>query len=273
MVATPPDAPDGIAPRSPEDFDANLQPLQDQWRSALDDLLSRWPDLQAPWEEDLLGQLQHAVLSGDMHALAGILPDLDPVPGEIEDALYDLARQAGEHTRSQAADQDIELPSASLGRAWLAGVATVSAATLGAGLAMSTIREGMRAWGRGSTATRVADQVRIRLDELTTAQPEYVLGGAMTAAQHYGRMLTARGGPGAALYADEILDNRTCKYCRAVHRRWLGNLEDPSEPWTLTYPVRGYVDCLGHDRCRGQIVYVWRGGTDWTKWVEKEPLR
>lgn len=272
-VASPPLAPDGIAPETPEDYDPGLFTLQDQWDAAVTDMMTKWPKLQAAWEDDLLDKMQQAVLSGDPVGLSGILPDVGVVPDEIRDMMLDLAVDAGLHTREQAAKQSIDLPSAGISGDIFQDIALAVANAIGAGLAMSVVRETMRNWGYGSTSNLIEERVRIRLGELTLAQPEYMIGGAATSAQHVGRMLTARGGPGAALYSSEILDGRTCKYCRAVHRRWLGNLDDPEQPWLRTYPIRGYVDCLGHDRCRGMIVYVWRGGDDWREWVEKEPFR
>ncbi|MDQ1248223.1 MAG: hypothetical protein QG597_2595, partial [Actinomycetota bacterium] len=120
---------------------------------------------------------------------------------------------------------------------------------------------------------QVTEQVREHLEALTTAQPEYVLGGALTQAQHAGRESTIVSGPSAALYADEVLDRATCPSCKQINRKWVGNSDDPARPWTLLYPVRGYVGCAGRDRCRGQLVAVWRGGTDWEKWVEQPPQR
>jgi hypothetical protein len=82
-------------------------------------------------------------------------------------------------------------------------------------------------------------------------------------------MSTLRAAPSAAYYGSEQNDANTCALCHEVNGRWLGNTLGEAE---AEYPTGGYARCLGRDRCRGQVVAVWRGGADSSEWIEKEPV-
>lgn len=275
VPAPVPEPPDGIPASLPEEALPDLGVLQTQWQQRLDGMLEEWPTVSEPLIDRLVAQVAAAEASGDLVAVQDLSVVTYDVAVWAEDASMALAAGAAEIAAREADDQDVEVSAGRPDHGLLASVAQVSAATLGAGLVLSAVREALRWWGRrgASPSGVVAGAVREHLLGLTAAQPEYVLGGMLTGAQREGRAATARSGPGAALYSSEKLDSNTCKNCRDVNGKWLGNSDDPNEPWMDTYPVRGYVHCLGRDRCRGQIVYVWRGGSDWTKWIEKEPWR
>lgn len=272
-----PSPPEGIPGELPDEALPEMSGLQDDFESRLDGLISRWPDLSAPLITSLVDQVAAAEDAGNLVGLQDLSVTTFDQAAQIEEVLVAAATWAAEYAAAEAADQDVEIGVGRPDRNLLAASAQVSAATLGAGLVMSATREALRWWGRRSApsgaGSLVADAVGTHLASLTTAQSEYVLGGAITGAQREGRASTARAGPSQALYGSEVLDTATCKNCRVIHGKWLGNSDDMGEPWLRTYPVRGYVHCLGRDRCRGQIVYVWRGGTDWKKWIEKEPWR
>jgi hypothetical protein len=273
MVAEPPTPPEGIPAQLPPEAipESGLRKLQGDWSRALARLIAGWPDVVAPLNSSAVDQVLQAAMSADLIAIGQISLNSTDLAAWIETELLDLANLAAERAADDADRQDVEVAPGTPDRHLMSSVAQVSAATLAAGIVLSASREAARVWrNRHARAGEVADAVAAHLESLTTAQPEYVLGGALSGGQREGRASTARRGPGQALYASEILDTATCKYCRAVDRRWLGNSDDPAEPWLLTYPSRGYVDCLGRDRCRGQVVYVWRGGRDWRKWIEKE---
>lgn len=260
-----------VAEKLPDDFDPGFDELQKQWEDARSELLRQWPGMSESAVRSIVDQVRNLVLSGDRLGLNGVsVPYLD-MAAQIEAAMLALADLAAEHAVGEADRQEIVLNKGLVDRHYLASLSQVLAGTLTSGLIMSGIREALRLWGN-NMVSGVAEGVDKHLGTLTDAQPAYILGGGFTGAQREGRMSTALGGPGAALYSSEILDRNTCKYCRAIDGMWLGNLEDPLKPWEATYPAGGYVDCLGRDRCRGQIVYVWRGGSDWKKWVEKDPI-
>jgi hypothetical protein len=263
---------DGPPGELPDEALPDFTDLQDDYEQRLGVMLDGWDERAAPLIDSIVDQVDLAAASGDLLALQGLSLVTYDLAAWAQDASTQAAMTAAEIASAEAEDQGVEVPPGHPDTHLLASVAQLSAATLGAGLILSATRQAMRWWTR-RRAGAVSSEVRRHLESLTMAQPKYVLGGMLTGAQREGRWATARGGPGAALYSSEVLDHATCKYCRAVHGRWLGNTDDPAEPWLKTYPTRGYVDCLGEDRCRGQIVYVWRGGDDWKKWVEKEPWR
>jgi HK97 family phage portal protein len=266
-----PEPPEGIPARLPAEAFADLTDVQESWQAALDQLLGDLSDLTAAQRRHLVDQIGDLVAAGDVSGLAGVLVDATGVTPVIEEALIDLARKAARQAADEAADQDIEVAPGHVDSHRLSTIAVVASSTLAAGLAMSAIREALRVWAPRSTPTDVTTAVEQHLDDLTDAQPRLVLGGVLTSAQHDGRLATMLTGPTTALYASEILDTNTCGPCAAVNRRWLGNSDDPAQPWLATYPAGGYIACKGRERCRGQIVAVWRGGTDWTKWIEKQP--
>lgn len=258
--ATPAELPTGAGP--------DLTPVQDSWQQALDALLATWAGYTTVQKTALVEQVRQAVAAGDVIALTGLHAASLDAAAALEEAMVALAADAAGQVVAEAAAQDVTISTGTVQRFGLAATAQVAAASLTAGLAMSAGRAALRSWGPGSTPDQVTTVVTEHLDLLTDAQAEDVLGGALTQAQHEGRLATITAGPSAALYSDEVLDRATCPNCRAVNRKWLGNSDDPLRPWLLTYPIRGYLDCLGRDRCRGQVVAVWRGGSDWRKWVE-----
>src|SRR5690606_28814029 len=151
-------------------------------------------------------------------------------------AMTALAEDAAAQVVAEAADQDVDIPAGLITRAMFEQAADVAAGTLADGLVLSAVREALRVWGPSSTPEQVAEQVREHLESLTDAQPRYVLGGALSHAQHEGREATILSGPSAAIYADEVLDRATCRACRRVNRKWLGNSDDPAKPWRALYP-------------------------------------
>lgn len=67
-----------------------------------------------------------------------------------------------------------------------------------------------------------------------------------------GRIETAGEMEPAEVWASEIMDRATCAPCSHVDGKDYASMEDARED----YPVAGYVGCLGEDRCRGTLVFV-----------------
>jgi HK97 family phage portal protein len=270
---TLPVPPEGIPETLPADAGPDLAPVQLSWETSLSVVLSEWVRLEDEQKASIVEQLRHVVDTGDVTALRSIEVLYDDGAEVLLNAMTSLATDAGTQVVAEAAAQGVEVAAAAITRAELKAWADTSAGTLADGMVMSAIREAIRVWGPSSTVDQVTTAVTEHLDSLTDAQTRYVVGGALTQAQHTGRERTILAGPSAALYADEVLDPNTCGPCRVVNRRWVGNSDDPAKPWQLVYPVRGYVACAGRDRCRGQLIAVWRGGKDWTKWIEQTEQR
>mgnify|MGYP002144177602 CR=1 FL=1 len=190
----------------------------------------------------------------------------------IEAAMTEAHSAAAKLVVAEAVAQGIDgVHTAAVDRFRVASLAQLFAVIVERNHALSAMSETARVWRPGMPGRDVAEAVREHLDTLTDAYPRQVFGSGLSMAQHDGRLRTIAGGPSAALYADEVLDKNTCGPCRAVDRRWLGNEGDAMV--LATYPTGGYIGCLGRWRCRGQVVAIWRGGSDWRKWIEKPPKR
>lgn len=283
-LPTPP--PDGTPAELPEGAGPDPAPVQEQWETALAAAVLVWllladgddtAQAASAWgvggyKLRLVEQVREAVTARDLDALARLRLDVTDAGDQLGALLVETAEAAAQHVVTEAAAQDVTLSPGMVDRAALKATGRLAAATLADGLRISAAREAARVWGPGISADTVAEHVADHLASLTPAQPTEVLGGALTAAQAAGREATMLAGPSAALYADERNDKASCAPCRAVHGKWVGNSDDPARPWRALYPVRGYIACLGRDRCRGHLAAIWRGGSDWREWVEKEPV-
>lgn len=237
----------------------DLSETQASWETALAALLAAWAAIEAAQQSELLDLIRHIAEGGDVTAVAGLVPSWDAAAEQLTESMTALARIAVGEMIAEAALQDVELPTVVPDPIRLAALGNAYASTLARELGISAASETTRLYRPGIGADELTERVGIYLDDLTDARPTLYLGGALTAAQNAGRTAALAAGPTAAYYAAETLDRNTCKPCRQVNGRWLGNsvLKD-----VLTlYPTGGYVDCLGRLRCRGMVTAVWRPGT------------
>lgn len=270
----------------------DLEPVQASWERALDNLLSRWASVLRDWIRAILAKLRDLLDDDDITGLADLAKAV-PTDDAVEiltGVIVDLAEQAAGQVVAEAADQDVTIEPGEVPVTTLATIATVTTELLASEFGTSAAREALRVWRPGVSPAEVVDDVQTHLEQLTDARPRLWLGTALTTAQHEGRTATfqaaedAGGGreggegeghgdglslPSPAYYAQEILDKNTCKWCREVDQRWLGNTIAEAR---REYPAGGYVRCAGGPRCRGMVVAVWRGGSDRSKWIEKEPV-
>jgi HK97 family phage portal protein len=239
----------------------DLQPVQDDWETALDALLTVWAAaVVAEWISDLAEQIAHVLRSGVLTGLADLSLATDTAINRVMNAMHNLADKAAHRVVEEAAAQDVEVKAAAPPKEAFRDRATVTVDLLADGLKISAGREAARRAGPGADPDEVAGQVREHLEGLTDAEPAKQLGAALTGAQNTGRVETLRRAPSGAIYASEVLDTNTCAPCRAIHGRWICNTDDQAPLYKL-YPVGGYVDCLGRERCRGTFVGVWRPKT------------
>jgi HK97 family phage portal protein len=240
---------------------ADMAAVQAEWESALAALLEVWrsrilPDQYASLED----QVRASIEAGDVAGLAALAVDTSAAGDELSTALGTLARASAATVTAEAAGQgvteaDDAVPAVDV--APLAAVAVVVAAGLGAGLALAAGGEALRLIGGDATATEVASGVRAHLDALTDAQPRQRIGGALSTAQHAGRVAAFKSLPRATYWATEELDANTCGPCGKIHARQWARLENA----TKEYPVSGYRKCEGGSRCRGQLVAQWGNET------------
>jgi HK97 family phage portal protein len=239
----------------------DLQPVQDDWETALDALLAVWAaSVVAEWISDLAEQIADVLRSGVLTGLADLRLVTDTAVNRVLNAMHDLAERAARRVVDEAAAQDVEVKAAAPPKEEFRDRATVTVDLLADGLKISAAREASRRAGPDADPDAVAGQVREHLETLTDAEPAKQLGAALTGAQNTGRVETLRKAPSGAIYASEVLDTNTCAPCRAIHGRWICNTDDLAPLYKL-YPVGGYVDCLGRERCRGTFVGVWRPKT------------
>ena len=278
-----PSPPDDDTPATlPAGAGPDLAPVQHAWETALATAVTAW--LLRAYGADvdrktaqfgvagiagaLVEQIREAVAARDLLALTRLVADTSAAGDDLAVMLVQVADDAARHVVVEAAAQGVAIGSGIVDRASIQQIGQLAASTLGDGLRISAAREAARVWGPGISADTIAGQVADHLASLTPAQPQLVLGGALTGSQAAGREATILNGPSAALYASESEDVSTCANCSAIDGMWLGNSGDVDKPWRQFYPVRGYVDCLGGDRCRGTVVALWRGGNTWQKFVE-----
>lgn len=269
-----PEPPDDVRGTLPEGVGPDLAPVQESWLAELDNLLALWVAVDTAWKQSILEAIADHVADGNVLGLSTITLDVTAGAAAIEDAMTALATVASSQVVAEAADQGLEegaIHTTTIDKVRTAATAQVVAGALGQIVIGSAVGETLRTWRQGATSQEVIEQVSNHLASLTDAAPRQYLGAALGQAQHEARLQTFAKGPEAALYADEVLDAIVCDPCRSVNRKWLGNASDAMS--TKLYPVQGYIYCKGRSRCRGQVVAVWRGGDDYSEWVEMPKQR
>jgi HK97 family phage portal protein len=241
--------------------EVDLAPMQDDWQQALDALLAVWSvSVVAEWISDLVEQIKHVVRTGVLADLTTLTLTVEDAVTRVMAAMSDVANEASRHVVAEADAQDTEIKPVSLPREEFRDQATVTVHLLADGLKISAAREAQWSFAPQAEPAEVAELVQTHLESLTDAEPRKQLGAALTTAQNTARVATLRRAPAGAIYASEVLDTNTCAPCKAIHGRWICNTDDMAPLWKL-YPVGGYVDCLGGNRCRGTFVGVWRPKT------------
>lgn len=252
-------------PKLSEEDTPDLSQLQADWEAGLASLLERFGKVKAAWFDVLAGQVRRAISDGDLDQLASLsVPESAIGKGAalLAEAMVDLAHSAAAHVVSEAEAQGVKVEPVVPDEAELTDTAKVLAALVAAGYAISAGSEGLRHNGSDRTPAQVERAVLDHLESLTDAQPAESFGGGMTGAANRARIATMKNGPVGAVYASEQLDKNTCKPCRSINGRWLGNTDD-LDTIEKTYPggaFGGYIDCQGRSRCRGTVVGVWRKG-------------
>lgn len=233
-----------------------LADVQTSWMEALTALLRSWAEVDQRWNAELLDQVLSAASSGDFDALTRLSIPYGDGADLLADAMRALGRTAAEQVAEEAAEQGVDIAAIAPVLSAVQPVADATISFMAFERAISAGREAMRVMGPMSTGPEVTELVEKHLDSLTDAQPTLHLGHALTRVQHLGRYETMRAAPTAAYYANEILDKNTCTYCRDIDGKWLGN--DLLHDVPKTYPMGGYINCLGRQRCRGMVSALWR---------------
>lgn len=247
--------------------DGGLVALGRKWERSVDALTKRWGGEVSPQQlASAEQQIMHAVHTENLDALVNLAV---PAFGEaaLLDAMREMAAAGAASVVAEAKRQGVQLelppPMASLRLAdWARATARRVADAFAGGLG----REALRLFRPGTPAEDVAAGVRAYADGLTDRGVRDALGGELTRAQNLGRLQTyaqpAPAGWTLRMFADETLDENTCKPCREVN----GIALPTPEAAALAYGGAGYIHCLGGQRCRGTMIGVWaesgRGGAD-----------
>jgi HK97 family phage portal protein len=257
--------------RVPESDLPDLTPVQASWVAALNELLAQWVGIAAEWVDSLIAEIRDLVARGDRAGLAALA-----VPADLADdgdellaaAMIRLAYEAAQQVVREAAGHGVDAEAGVPDESALRDIAKVITQSLAKETAVSAGREAIRQASPGETgdaeADRVADAVRRELEDDTDGRPRQWLGHALTQAQHTGRTATmrrtedGRSAPTVAYYGQEQNDKNTCRYCREIDGRWLGNTLDDA---LRDYPAGGYIRCEGGPRCRGMVAAVYRPQT------------
>lgn len=235
----------------------DLSPMQESWETALASLLVLWQKFMAGWRDQLSDQLTAILQSGDLAGLAALTLDTGPAAEALGEKLGAVAGEAADQVVDEAAAQGVRTSPVPLMPWEITANAALIAALDGQRYTQSAAREAMRLHNPAVPAKTTAAAVVEHLESLTDAAPKQALGAALTDAQNGARKATLLAAPEGAIYASEVLDGKTCKYCREIHGRWIANTGDLT-PVDKLYPSGGYVNCLGGNRCRGTVVGVWR---------------
>jgi hypothetical protein len=236
-----------IEKRSGVDFEQ----LQEQWGTALDDLLDGWSDISDAQRDELATQIAAAV-DGNPDDLGSLKVDSAAATLLLLASMRSVAEQAVAEQVAAAAKQGVQVPAAEVTDDDVRPAAEAIAAAMASGTASVAGRSAAQALGTGDGA-HVAGQTVDYLKGLTDRFLRDQLGGALSMAQHAGRMAVLSGWDGDVdLYASEVNDKNACANCRSID----GAKFDSRDEADAAYGGGKYVACLGGARCRGQLIAV-----------------
>lgn len=239
----------------------DLTPVAAAFGAALISLLAGWDAVKTAWSAFFVGEVGRVLHAGDRRALGRLaLPSLDKARRLVTASITSFASTSADLVVAELVKQG----AASVARkvpteAELDAEADVAVQLLAGQLATSLGSEAARVHGLRSSVPHTQQLVHQHAANLTDAQTQYVLGAVLHGAGNAARIATLLGVDDVYLYASEVNDTNTCEPCHEIHGTLLGDVNsgDVSKVFEL-YPVRGYLDCLGRDRCRGTVVGVWR---------------
>lgn len=237
-----------IERRATTDFNA----IQTSWQEALDELLAEWPDISAAQRGELTAQIQAAVDDDRTDDLALLAVTTGTAAAMLAARMSVVAAASRDEQVAEAARQGIAVEAPAIDEKALTDLAATVTAVMGASTASAAGRTAAQLLGTGdgkAIATLVGEQLTGYSDRFLRDQ----LGGALSAAQAYGRWSVIEVAPIAEYYASERLDANSCAPCRAIDGERFGNRDDAR----AAYGSGKYVSCLGGARCRGQLVSVW----------------
>jgi hypothetical protein len=244
-AATEPRELTDIEKRSGVDFGQ----AQEQWDTALNDLLDQWPDISQAQRDELTAQVAEAV-DKEPDRLGRLTVDSAAAAAALSSVMVSVAIKAAHAQIAEGKKQGVTLTLPDITEDTVADVAGAVTSTMAAGTAAMAGRTAAQALGVG-TGADIANLVGQGFDALTDRFLRDQLGGALSAAQHRGRIAVLDGWDGdVTLYASEVNDGNACENCRSID----GTRFDSRDAAESAYGGGKYVSCLGGARCRGQII-------------------
>lgn len=237
---------------------------QRDWVSSTDDAMTEYRLIEQAWRQQIHDQIVAA--GNNPGKLAALDVSTLDCARMLNRRMTDLAMRAGKAQQREAEQQGVDVPAWDLdgalvaalsGKGMINSVSNVTATVMGSTLVQSAKRFAQRLFGvkSGESLARDVDK---HLAGLADYQPRENIGGAMTSAQHAGRLavLSVITEPGV-YYASEALDQNTCKPCKNIDGTEWTSLSAARE----AYPGGGYTLCQGGARCRGELIAVYGGRT------------
>lgn len=252
------------APAQQKDTEAaesvDLTPVAAAFGAALAALLVSWGSVKSNWIQFYVAEVGRVLHAGDKAGLARLsLPSLDKARRMVTKALTAFAGTAATLAVAELTGQGATSVAAAVpDEAELDTESTIAVTLLAEALGQSAGAEAARVHGPKSSVPETQQRVHDHVANLTDSQLAYVLGAALHGAGNHARILTLLEVDDVYIYASEVLDTNTCGPCADVHGELLGDTTTGFDRVFEDYPVRGYIDCLGRDRCRGTVVGVYR---------------
>lgn len=229
--------------------------VQTSWQTTLDTLIEQWATVSAAQQAELANQIAAAISAGEVTALAGLAVTTAPAAEILATAMIALAIESAGQMIAEAATQGVKIPKPKVDKTRLTETATTIADLMGESTATTAGREAIRIAGDSTDGKDIAKQVTTHLETLTDAWPREQLGGALTSAQNYGRMVAVAAAPTKpVLAASEVLDKATCEACREIDGHEFESIAEAN----AAYASGGYTGCLGRLRCRGILIALWK---------------
>lgn len=225
---------------------------REDWDAALNGLITdEWPGISEAQRTELAAQITDAV-DTDPDLLGDMRVDSKDAAAALLLAMVALGKKAATQQITEAKAQGVTLPEPDVTEADMTDVANGVTSAMAVATAAAAGTKAAQLLGIG-TGKDVSEKTVDYLSGLTDRFLRDQLGGALSAAQHKGRMLALSGYDGAVdLYASEINDTNACAPCRSID----GTRFDSADQADSAYGSGKYVGCAGGARCRGQIVAV-----------------
>lgn len=239
--------PSDVEQRSGVDFTAE----QEQWNSALDDLLTEWSDISQTQRDELSAQITDAVDSNP-DALGSLQVNSAVAALALLASMKLVAAAAAKAQVAAGKKQGVTLALPDITDDDVQDVAEAVSAAMAAGTAAEAGRAAAQALGRGD-GKLISSDTLTHLAGLSDRYLRDQLGGALSAAQHAGRIAVLDGWDGHVdLYASELNDANVCENCLEIDGTKFADRADAE----AAYGAGKFRDCLGGARCRGQLVAV-----------------